>query len=130
MVYIFYMHNVVALFVYSINIIYGGGIHRTRRYSGVHTPLQKNNLETHCSQGIFIIYFTPHSSLKSRTTVFRHFSKNKLSILVRIILLPNSSLKWMKKAQYRQHLCVFETNLSPQYYNCYFYPKFFAKMDE
>ena len=76
------------------------------------------------------VYITPNSSLKSRTTVFRHFSKNKLSILVRIILLPNSSLKWMKKAQYRQHLCVFETNLSPQYYNCYFYPKFFAKMDE
>ena len=78
----------------------------------------------------FYYIFHPNSSLKSRTTVFRHFSKNKLSILVRIILLPNSSLKWMKKAQYRQHLCVFETNLSPQYYNCYFYPKFFAKMDE
>ena len=61
---IFYMHSVVGNVPNLIHVIYGGGIRRTRRYSSVHTPLQKNTLETHCSQGIFIIYFTLNSSLK------------------------------------------------------------------
>ena len=60
-VYIFYVHNVVGLVVNFIDLMYCGGIPGTRRYSGVHTPLQKNTLESHCSQGVI---FHPNSSLK------------------------------------------------------------------
>ena len=55
------MHNVVGNVPNLIHVIYGGEIPRTRRYSGVHTPLQKNTLESHCSQGVI---FHPNSSLK------------------------------------------------------------------
>ena len=54
----FYMHNVVTLSTNSKHTKMGGGIRRTRRYSSVHTPLQKNTLETHCSQGI-LLYISP-----------------------------------------------------------------------
>lgn len=41
-VYIFYMHSIVGNVPNLIRVKYGGRIHRTCRYSGVHTPLQKN----------------------------------------------------------------------------------------
>ena len=55
------MHSIVGNVPNLIRVKYGGGIPGTRRYSSVQTPLQKNTLETHCSQGII---FHPHSSLK------------------------------------------------------------------
>lgn len=53
-VYIFYMHSIVGNVPNLIHVIYGGGIPRTLRYSGVHTPLQKKYLEMifNQSQGI------------------------------------------------------------------------------
>ena len=87
-VYIFYVHNVVALSTNSKHTKMGGTLPVLKneigdfffarlgtgssivttyvvtyagRYSSVQTPLQKNTLETHCSQGII---FHPHSSLK------------------------------------------------------------------
>ena len=45
MVYIFYVHNVVGNVPNLIHVIYGGRIHRTCRYSGVHILIQKNTMK-------------------------------------------------------------------------------------
>lgn len=37
MVYIFYMHNVVGVFINSIDLIYGGAFPESCRYSSAHT---------------------------------------------------------------------------------------------
>ena len=50
---IFYRHNVVGGVVYCRHDIYGGGIHRTRRYSGVYRCIRLNKLS---SQKKFIDY--------------------------------------------------------------------------
>ena len=41
---IFYTHTVVGVVVNFIYDIYGGGIHRTRRYSGVYRCIRSNKL--------------------------------------------------------------------------------------
>ena len=44
LVYIFYIHNVVGGGVNFTGLIYGGGIHRTRRYRCVHMHIQLKSI--------------------------------------------------------------------------------------